>query len=129
MRILSPMEQAMERVALETGTPFIDAHALLESRSRYGILGDDWLVDHIHPSIEGYQIIGGALMEELVKQGRVHPTGDWQAQRETAYKRQLNSLPASYFEDGETHLTGLRAWTEGRALGPSIDYKLVKKGK
>ncbi len=126
LRMIAPLEEAMTRVARDAGVMFIDAHALFESRSPDGVLGDDWLVDHIHPSIEGYKLIGATLMDAMAQQGWVTPAAGWQMRREVAFRQHLDALPESYFEDGQTHLRGLHAWTEGRALGPSVEYKLMQ---
>lgn len=126
LRMIASLEEAMTRVAREAGALLIDAHTLFESRSRDGILGDDWLVDHIHPGIDGYKLMGAALMDLMVALGWVKPAFDWEQRRDASFKQHLEALPESYFEDGQTHLRGLRAWTEGRALGPSVEYKLMQ---
>jgi lysophospholipase L1-like esterase len=43
----------------------------LASNSTDGIIGDDLMVDHLHPNIEGYQIIGKSFLWQILKSGIV----------------------------------------------------------
>jgi lysophospholipase L1-like esterase len=125
LRILTPMEGALDRVAADTGTPMIDAQALLQSQREDGIPGDDWLLDHVHPSIEGHQVIAAALLGSMVRQRMVTVEQGWEERRDRAYSNHLAALPPTYYADGARALEGLRAWTEGRASGPPIEYWLM----
>lgn len=128
LRMLAPMEEALARVARETGTPLIDAHELLEKKSRDGILGGYLLVDHIHPSPTlGHPMIADALAAEMVRQEWVSPEEDWEARRKRAYRRHAGSLQdlhgGMYFERGHRTLEAVRGWTQGRADGPPIESR------
>ncbi len=123
LRMLAPMEAALERVAAEFEVPLIDAHLLLEAESRWRILGADQLVDHIHPSIEGHQRIAGALLDEMESQGWVRRGGDWAGKRDDLFKRHRASLSQNYFIDAQRALYGLNAWAAGRVDGPPIESR------
>jgi len=123
LRMLSPMEDALERVAKEAQVPLIDAHALLESESRMRILGSDQLVDHIHPSIEGHQKIADALLAEMVTQGWAKRGKDWSAKRDAAFKSHRASLDQNYFIEAQRALYGLNSWAAGRVDGPPIESR------
>ena len=56
LRMLSSMQRVLQDVASRTGTPLLDADALIAERCRGGIPDDSWLVDHVHPSIRGHQV-------------------------------------------------------------------------
>lgn len=126
LRILSPMEEALERVAHDTRTPFLDANRLLEDQCSSGMLGDYLLIDHIHPSFEGHQIIATALTELVAAQGWVRLAADWQQNRERAFRDHFASLENFYFLKGQRTLDNLRAWTQGRADGPPIEQRLTQ---
>jgi hypothetical protein len=118
LRMISPLEAAMRRVAEGTGTPLIDAHALLESKVPDGILGDEYLVDHIHPSpVDGHQTIAAALVSHLEQRGDFQPSSDWHRRRDAAYRRHLTALARDekYFIRGRQTLKALDAWAKGRA--------------
>lgn len=118
LRMISSLEAALVHVSDETGTPLIDAHALLEAQSRNGILGGRLLVDHVHPSIEGHQQIALALIEQLAAQGRISLLPDWKSKASGAFKTHFESLPDFYFADGQRTLERVRYWTHGEAEGP-----------
>ena len=50
----------------EFNVPLVDIRSLVEQQTPDGIPGSEWLVDHVHPSIEGHQLIADALFENLV---------------------------------------------------------------
>lgn len=123
LRMPSSLEAALKRIAAETGTPLIDAHVLLERESRTGILGGGLLVDHVHPTFPGHQMIAAALLEKMTEQGRIHPSADWQTRRDAAYQKHFNSLDTLYHLHGQRTLENLRAWSQGRADGPPIESR------
>lgn len=115
LRITTLLEETLRGVALETGVPLVDAHELLEQRTASGILGDFWLVDHVHPSFTGHQAIAVALLDELTREGVVQPEADSESRRQKTFAEHLASLPPIYFERGRRTLELLRGWTQGRA--------------
>lgn len=114
LRILEPMSQMMLDVGRESGTPVIDLVDLFSARSRDGILGDDWLVDHVHPSIRGHQLVASVLVDELTREGFLHPSTGWETDRDRRYQEQTASLDEFYFLKGQKHLGNLRLWAQGR---------------
>lgn len=118
LRSVSEIEQILATVAAETGTPVVDAHALLEQETPHGILGDFLLVDHVHPSVTGHQKLARRLAVELAQQGLFHPQLGWETTREAAFARHLSSLDATYYLKGERKLRALRGWAAGRATRP-----------
>ncbi|NOX54059.1 MAG: SGNH/GDSL hydrolase family protein, partial [Planctomycetes bacterium] len=69
LRMISELDRAMRRVAAETKRPILDAHRLLEGQCPHRILGDYLLVDHVHPSFRGHQIIANALADVMAERG------------------------------------------------------------
>lgn len=118
LRMISALEDMMRDVSTDTDTPLLDAHSLLESRSRDGILGGGLLVDHVHPSIEGHQQIALVLIERLAELGHVPLPKDWRDTVAAAFSRHFDSLSAFYFADGQRTLERVRFWTRGEADGP-----------
>jgi len=123
LRMISPLEQQMRTVAGEWDLPLLDMHALLEAESRDEILGDDWLVDHIHPSVEGHQLVARGLVDWLDRLAVIDMAGDtvtghWVQRIQAGFRTHLESLDSAYFIRGQRMLEGLRTWSEGRADGP-----------
>ncbi len=114
LRILEPMNDIVRQVGRDTQTPIFDVRALFDHLSRDGIPGSDWFVDHVHPTIPGYQRVADELANELVKLGLVHPQAEWLEQTRERYEEHLNSLPNLYFIRGQQRLRSLMLWAQGR---------------
>ncbi len=117
LRMTSALEAALDDVVQRNQILLLDAHQLLESKTETGILGDFWLVDHVHPSFSGHQEIGLALAKELEKLQIVTAKPGWEATVKVAFKDHFESLPRAYFHKGQRMLERLRGWTEGKAEG------------
>jgi lysophospholipase L1-like esterase len=115
LRMIEPLHDALRTVAAQTGTPLLDIRRVFEDASEAGIPGDRWLLDHIHPSISGHQMIAAQLMSHLIETGVVVPVDKWQDQRARLYAKHLGTLDAVYYAKGKQRLEGLRRWTQGRA--------------
>ncbi len=114
LRILSPMNDIVWQVGLDTGTPVVDVRALFDRLSRNGIPGNDWFADHVHPTIPGYQRVADEIIDKLIRQRIVHPQSDWPEQKQQRYAEHLKSLPPNYFIEGQRRLRSLMLWAEGR---------------
>ena len=116
------MNRAILDIARATRSPVIDLDAFFAKKSRGGITGHDWLVDHVHPSIQGHQLIANLLADEMVRLGYVHPGPDWIARRDRLYRENLESLDDLYYLLGQKRLGNLLLWAQGRGnrvRGPS----------
>ncbi len=117
LRILEPMNQAVLEIAGETGTPLVDVRRMYERMSEGEIPGNLYLVDHVHPSIEGHQLVANLIVSELSLIGIVKPEPEWRQLCHEAYQRQIDSLGDLYYSKGMQRLEMLRYWTQGRASG------------
>jgi hypothetical protein len=115
LRILQPMQEAIARVARQAGAPLVSVRRLFERASPHGIPGDDALIDHVHPRIEGHQQIALALLDEMVRQGWAsQPQPGWEAERTRRFDANLDGLDPGYFPQSLERLRGLQRWTQGR---------------
>ena len=108
------MNEAVLEIAAATGTPVIDAQALFTARSESGITGSEWLLDHVHPGIEGHQLLADCVADQLVTMQIVKPAEDWQSARQQGYEEHLASLSDLYFHEGAQRLEAVRVWAQGR---------------
>lgn len=116
LRALTAIQDAVSEIAASCKVPLIDAERIFQDRSEHGLVGKRWLVDHIHPTIEGHQLLGEALCDTCVDQGWigvVNPT--WEIARTQLYRQHLSSLGEAYFHRSQQRLEGLLLWTQGRA--------------
>ena len=115
LRILEPMHASLFDLAQEYQVPLVDIHNLVEQQTPDGIPGSEWLVDHVHPSIEGHQLIADALYEKLVALQLFPQPADWQSKRDQLRQEHLSSLPEEYFLRGALRSKRLEGWSRGRS--------------
>lgn len=81
LRALTPMPGIVAEVARHEGAGLVDYVELLRRRmqSEYGhpILGQEYFLDHVHPTIEGYRILALALIQTMIDQKLVRPGANW----------------------------------------------------
>ncbi len=116
LRALSSMQKAVGEIARETHVPLLDADQLFSERSAGGLVGNKWLVDHVHPQIEGHQLLAESLTELILSHGWLaESASDWRASRHERWRTHLSMLGEDYFQRGKQRLEGLMLWTQGRA--------------
>jgi hypothetical protein len=118
LRMLERMKDVFHAAAADTGTPLVDADALIAARSRGGIPGDQWLVDHVHPTLEGHQLLATELVGEMTRQGFLRPTTGWETERDRAYKEHLARLARedpAYYTRGQLRMYAEQRWARGLA--------------
>jgi tetratricopeptide (TPR) repeat protein len=85
LRILSAMQRDVAEVAAEEDVPLVDFPAILRAAYRkqydHAVFGEEYFVDHVHTSKEGYRLLGLALLEELEQEGVINPGPGWNAAR------------------------------------------------
>jgi lysophospholipase L1-like esterase len=118
LRILEPMNEAILSVAAKNDVPLVDVKSLLEGQSKEGVLGDEWLLDHVHPTIEGHQLISNSLYEAMEDMKLVSTPEGWRTKRDGLWKLHLSSLSKVYFEQGFARLNRLHNWSRGPISGP-----------
>jgi len=118
LRILEPMHDAVLRVTVKNKVPLVDAKSIFENQSQEGILGDEWLLDHVHPTIEGHQLIADSLYETIEDMKLVSTPEGWQTKKEKLWEIHLYSLSEFYFELGHNRLDRLHNWSRGPKDSP-----------
>jgi lysophospholipase L1-like esterase len=114
LRILEPMHKAICEAASRYNTPLLDVRALIEEHTEDGIGGDEWLLDHVHPSIKGHQLIADALHSMMVDMNLVQKSEDWKSRRDKLWHEHLASLDDAYHARGAARLKRLQQWSRGR---------------
>jgi len=118
LRMLESMVRVVRDVADDRDIPLVEAHAILEAKTVDGILGDEWLLDHVHPSIKGHQLIAEALFQTMQRTGLVEDNTDRLVNRDERWRRHLESLNDAYYAQGAARLERLRQWSRGRIPRP-----------
>ncbi len=115
LRIIEPMHDVIFLVAGDSSATIVDARQLFEELTPDGIPGDEWLVDHVHPSIRGHQRLAARLVDEMVRRRMLVPQMEWKARRDRLYLQNFESLDALYYLRGQKRLEGLQRWAAGRS--------------
>lgn len=121
LRMTSALQRQLTEAVSESSDDLINLHQLLQSHCRDGIVGNAVLIDHVHPSFHGNQLIALHLLDVLAAKGFVSPPDDdVKSAIQKEFETHLTSLDNMYFLRGRRTLESLQAWTQGRADGPPL---------
>ncbi len=77
LRALSPIAEIVAEVAREQQVMLVDYEDLLEKRmlnkKKHSIPGEEFFLDHVHPTIEGHKLLAVALLEAMSRPGTGPP--------------------------------------------------------
>jgi len=68
-RAPSEVNRVIRRVAAEEGARVVDVEAALEAAAPHGLIGDDLMLEHLHPNLEGYLLLADAFYRALMGEG------------------------------------------------------------
>jgi tetratricopeptide (TPR) repeat protein len=125
LRMTTSLEAAMQQVVEENRLPFLNAHELLQANTTNGIVGNNVVVDHVHPSFRGHEDIAVAIAKRMFSDQiatTVNP--NWIEATHQACQQRLQSLDNLYFLRGRRHLENLKLWAAGRSAGPPLKTAL-----
>ena len=81
LRAITPMREIFAEVARENSVTLVDFIDFIERRyqSEYGhsIPGEEYFLDHVHPTIKGNRLLAVELVETMVDMGVVTPANTW----------------------------------------------------
>jgi hypothetical protein len=115
LRMPSELELFLRNLARDTQTPLVDAAQVFADLSAEGIVGDNWLVDHVHPSILGHQRIADEIFAVMVKQEWINRPVGYEDLRQRAFRDHCATLDEAYYQHGLQRLEGLRLWASRRS--------------
>ena len=117
LRIIKPMEQSLARIAVQTGTPLLDAAKLLSAENFDYIPGFESYLDHVHPTIGGHQMIARALAGQMREGGLLPGAANWpEDKRRETYARQIKQIGSRYFAEGKERVNWLENWARRERL-------------
>ncbi|HVO75410.1 MAG TPA: hypothetical protein VMT35_15380, partial [Ignavibacteriaceae bacterium] len=68
------MNKIIDDLGKEFHAAVVPIDSIFDSKSPGGIVGDNLIVDHLHPNVQGYQLMGKAFYESMEKQGYLPKT-------------------------------------------------------
>lgn len=103
LRAPTRVRQIVLDVARRQQRPVVDFVELIDRRSDHRLPGDDWFLDHVHPTIEGYRLLSLAILDELARTGLVAPESAWGEEAIAEVKTRVESRL-----DSRAHANALR---------------------
>ncbi len=108
--------ELLTEIAGEYDVPLIDLPAILEARSRerygHGILGNETLLDHVHPDLGVHSLIAERILGMLIERGVVTPDPGWsEARRRAIYDRAIAGLDRAYYAQRDLNLAKVLGWS------------------
>ena len=114
LRAVQAIARIVDDVGVELGVPVVDLPARLEADSRArgaaGLPGDDFFLDHVHPTIEVHQRLAGEILEVFREEGLVTGAGVPVERREEVFARHLAGLDVAYFARRDVNLGKVLGW-------------------
>lgn len=120
LRALEPISALVAEVAAESGAALVDLPAILEDdcAARYGhrILGNEYLLDHVHPDIAVHSLIAERVIDALARRGVVRPAAAWSSEswshgrRREIYDREVGALDRRYYAYRDLNLAKVLGW-------------------
>jgi len=68
------MNKIIDDLGKEFHVATVPIDSIFDSSSPYGIVGDNLIVDHLHPNVQGYQLMGKAFYNYIEKKGYLPKT-------------------------------------------------------
>lgn len=121
LRMTSELAEVLNQVSGEMEVRFVDLQLFLKSQSRLRVVGDEFLVDHVHPSFSANRKIGCLLADELLQILRIRVQNEgWKQFAVEKLKADFEDLDSMYFLRGRRALDNLNGWARGRAHGSPL---------
>jgi tetratricopeptide (TPR) repeat protein len=113
LRAISPIVEATRSIASDSGVRVIDFPRLLAAASAdpERPRGEDWFLDHVHPTIEGHQVLARALLRAVGELGWLPVEPDSLADQLRAMEeRALENLASSEHGVALRNLAKVTSW-------------------
>lgn len=115
LRMTTELHRELTAVAETARIPLVLLVDEINSRSQDGIRDSQWLLDHVHPTIVGHQLIASMLLDELAGINLVAESSTEQQDAiDNLWALHLQKMPTSYFTTGSKRLSALNRWAQGR---------------
>ena len=76
-RAPSQFNEIIANLAQQFSTGLVDVHALFAEHSKNGIIGNNLMLEHLHPTIEGYFLLAEAYSDYIVEQQFLGKAADY----------------------------------------------------
>lgn len=115
LRALSAMRTILLEVTSRQGVPLVDFEQILKraylEAYDHSVFGDEYFLDHVHTSDEGYRLLGLSLLGTLKNEGFLSPGHALtEAQMEKVERQVRSSMDNEYYRDSLFNLAKVFDW-------------------
>jgi tetratricopeptide (TPR) repeat protein len=89
LRALTSIVDGVRQVASQRNVPLVDFVQMVDQLSEHQTPGDDWFLDHVHPTIEGNRRLALSLIDVMTRNGFAHPLSTWNEASANDVKRDV----------------------------------------
>ena len=116
LRCITEEQRQVVRIAEREGVPLVEFPHALERRIREkgdatGIPGNESFLDHVHPSIQGHQLLAELIVDEMIRNGMLKPATRLNAgELAVMYERGMDALDPAVFVTRDLNLAKVLKW-------------------
>jgi tetratricopeptide (TPR) repeat protein len=131
LRALPEIERIVERIANSHGVPLVDFDSILQSDSlsQYGhdLPGNEYFLDHVHPTIESHCLLATAIVEKMSERGIVTLNKSWREDAVAlASKRITSRVDPELRSRALTNLAQVLSWAGRQSEAGPIAVEAVR---
>ncbi len=125
-RATSEFNTLIKLMANETGSVYVPGEEAFKSATKDGIIGNELMLEHLHPNVDGYSVLGKAFVETLIKSTPKGITLQTDRLKDWSFYQQ--KMYASDFDTtlGNIKILKLKAgwpFVKASESSPNINYK------
>ncbi len=94
-RAPSELNEVIEGLAKEYDVDLVDTQALFQANSAHGIIGNKLILEHLHPTVEGYFLLAEAYAELIISNNLISKEAISTPQQQVARQRARADIPVS----------------------------------
>lgn len=133
LRALTAIQTIVTNVTDAMNVPLLDYTEMLaqatEEVAGHRIAGEEFFLDHVHPTIEGHKILALALVDKMISRGTVKPTAGWDEASVAAVEA---SMRAQYDQGlqarGLANLSLTLNWAGKNELSRRLAFQALEMG-
>ena len=133
LRALSSMQAIVSEVARKNDVPLVDFVDLMatatEQATGHAIAGQEYFLDHVHPTIDGHKILAVAIIEEMIRQGTLEPVPDWKTDGIDPIAERIQSrIDRDFQARGLANLSLTLNWAGKNELSRRLAFQALEMG-
>ncbi len=116
LRCITPLEEKIVLISEKEHVPLIRFQQALVQRSNrgkdaLGVPGNESFMDHVHPTVEGHQLLAELIVDEMIRTRLLHPKRQLvREEMDAIYVNGMKALDAQFFVTKDLNLAKVLKW-------------------